>query len=392
MNACDRCLQRGLLLERLAGHLETQRAQIDALLERPDDELIDAVGGERLAASGERVAASGELVDSSGERADPSRRPAAASGERLRWASAGACRARVAATGLEVVCRCSPLYPRSLLELAAPPAALYLTGPPERLASLLAEPAVAIVGARRASPYGVEVARTLASGLAQAGVPVVSGMALGIDGTAHDGALGAGGAGRATIAVLPGGADRPYPAGHTRLYGRIRTHGVAVSELPPGVRPRRWMFPARNRIIAGLSAMTVVVQARRRSGALVTARHAQAIGRAVGAVPGPVTSPLSTGTHELIAAGARLIAGPQDVLDAVYGPGHRTLADVRRASLSDRDTALLDALREGHEGTAAFARAGLGTIEALETVAALELAGAIRRGPGGRLVLRTGAR
>jgi DNA processing protein len=360
VNACDRCLARGFLLALLSGHLETQRARIDALLRLPDDGLFDAV---------------------SGDRADALR-------DELATVDAGARRARVAAAGLDAVCRCSPLYPRGLLELPAPPAALYMTGGAERLGAVSADPALAIVGARRASPYGIETARTLASGLAAAAVTVVSGMALGIDGVAHDGALRAGGA---TIAVLPGGADRPYPAGHGRLYERIRARGVVVSELPPGVAPRRWMFPARNRIIAGLSAMTVVVQARSRSGALVTARHAAELGRMVGAVPGPVSSPLSAGPHELIAAGARLIAGPQDVLDAVYGPGSRTLGDRQRAALSERDAALLDALAEGHEGTGAFARAGLGPAEGLEAVAALELAGAIARGPGGRLVVTTSA-
>jgi DNA processing protein len=360
VTACDRCLARGFLLELLAGHLETQRGQIDALLSLPDERLLDAVGGERAEAFADEL-----------RGADAQVRP----------------RARAAAAGLDVVCRCSPSYPRALLELEAPPAALYITGTAQRFASVLSEPAVALVGARRAAPYGIEAARTLASGLGAAGVTVVSGMALGIDGVAHDGALRAGGA---TIAVLPGGADRPYPAGHRRLYERICAHGVVVSELPPGVGPRRWMFPARNRIIAGLSAMTVVVQARSRSGALVTARHAQALGRAVGAVPGPVSSPLSAGPHTLIAAGARLIAGPQDVLDAVHGPGRRTVADGRRASLSARDATLLDALLEGHEGAAAFARAGLGTVEGLEAVAALELAGVIRRGAGGRLIVTTG--
>jgi DNA processing protein len=406
VSACDRCLARGFLLELLAGRLETERARIDALLSLPDDVLLETVASERDHAHALREAH---------RNTDPAAR-----------------RARIRAAGLEVVCRCSPLYPRGLLELAAPPAALYLTGPAERLAELLAEPAVAVVGARRASPYGVETARTLASGLSTAGVTVVSGMALGIDGVAHDGALrgaasaigcdranggpgdhGLGGetrvrvgggpgdglgderrvrVGGATIAVLPGGADRPYPAGHRRLYNRIRAAGMVISELPPGVHPRRWMFPARNRIIAALTTTTVVVQARSRSGALVTARHAQALGRTVGAVPGPVSSPLSAGPHQLITAGARLIAGPQDVLDVLYGPGRRTLLDVRRASLSDRDAALLDALEEGYEGTAAFARAALGTIEALEAVAALELAGAIRRGPGGRLVVTSAPR
>lgn len=359
MNACDRCLARGFLLEALAGHLETQRWQIDALLALSDDELLDAVGGRRAGAD-----------------------PLALGG-----ADAEARRARVAAARLQVVCRCSPLYPRALLELEAPPAVLYMTGSAERLASLLSEPAVAVVGARRTSPYGIETASSLASGLGGAGVTVVSGMALGIDGVAHDGALR--GAGE-TIAVLPGGADRAYPAAHRRLYERIRAHGIVISELPPGVRPRRWMFVARNRIIAGLSAMTVIVQARTRSGALVTARHAEALGRIVGAVPGPVSSPLSVGPHALIAAGARLITGAQDVLDVVYGPGERTLEHAWRASLSDRDVALLSALQEGHEGAAAFAQAGLGTIEALEAVAALEVAGVIRRGPGGRLVATTG--
>ncbi|HEX5195112.1 MAG TPA: DNA-processing protein DprA [Solirubrobacteraceae bacterium] len=372
MNACDRCLARGFLLEALAGHLETQRWQIDALLALPDHELLDAVGGHRADAVAHPVGAADAI-------------PLALGG-----ADAEARRARVAAAGLEVVCRCSPLYPRALLELEAPPAVLYMTGSAERLSSLLADDrAVAVVGARRASPYGVETASSLASGLGGADVTVVSGMALGIDGVAHDGALR--GAGE-TVAVLPGGADRAYPAAHRRLYERIRAQGIVISELPPGVRPRRWMFPARNRIIAGLSAMTVVVQARARSGALVTARHAQTLGRVVGAVPGPVSSPLSAGPHALIAAGARLIAGAQDVLDAIYGPGERTLEHAWRASLSDRDVALLSALQEGHEGAAAFARAGLGTVEALEAVAALELAGVIRCGPGGRLVVTTGPR
>ncbi len=163
------------------------------------------------------------------------------------------------------MCRCSPGYPTSLRALPAPPAALYLTAPPDRLAELLREPAVAIVGARRASPYGRETARSLASGLADAGVTVVSGMALGIDGVAHDGALGSPGGGRADgrAGRRPAGERRAppwrccraaptvaYPATHRRLYERIRAGGVIVSELPPGTRPRRWMFPARNRIIA----------------------------------------------------------------------------------------------------------------------------------------------
>jgi DNA processing protein len=378
VSACDRCLRRGLLLELLAGHLEAERARIDELLTLPDEALVDAVGGGH---SGELRRA---LTDFDG----------------------GARRTRVATAGLEVVCRCSPDYPRPLLDLRAPPAALYLTGSMDRPAALLAEPPVAIVGARRASPYGIEAARSLASELAGAGMTVVSGMAFGIDAAAHGGALQAaadggalqaaahggalqapGGTTGVTVAVLPGGADRPYPAAHRRLYARIREAGLIVSELPPGVRPRRWMFPARNRIIAALSAITVVVQARSRSGSLVTARHAEQLGRRVGAVPGPVSSPLSAGPHALIRAGAELITGAQDVLDVLFGPGQRSPVDSRRARLAPADAALLDAIGEGHEGAAAFTRAGLSPMEGLEAVAALELAGLIGRAPGGRLLV-----
>jgi DNA processing protein len=390
VSACDRCLRRGLALELLAGHLETERARIDELLACPDDALVDAVAG---------------------ERADELRRTMA------RF-DADAQRARVAAAGLDVVCRCSVDYPPELLGLPAPPAALYLTGSPRRLATLAAGPTIAIVGARRASSYGIETARSLAFELAGAGVTVVSGLALGIDGAAHAGALEAarsgvqatgrgveasgsgaeasgGGvvtpdrdhAGCVTIAVLAGGADRPYPASHRRLYTRIRNAGLVLSELPPGVRPRRWMFPARNRIIAALSTITVVVQARPRSGALVTARHAAQLGRQVGAVPGQVSSPLSAGPHALIRGGAELITDAQDVLDLLYGPGERSVVDGRRAQLAPADAALLDALDEGHEGPAAFVRAGLGPVQGLEAIATLELAGLVRRSPGGRLTV-----
>jgi DNA processing protein len=359
VTACDRCLRHGLALERLGGHIDTERHRLGSLLAQDEAALVAGVGGERAAALGRELAGR----------------------------SMAAHRERVEAAGLWVVCRCSPAYPRSLCELAAPPRALYLTAAPQRLAELLAEPAVAIVGARRASAYGRDTARALAAGVAGAGVTGVSGMALGIDGVAHDGALATEGR---TVAVLPGGADLAYPAGHRRLHARIRTDGIAVSELPPGVRPRRWMFPARNRIIAALATMTVVVQARPRSGALLTARAAAELGRTLGAVPGPVSAPLSAGPHGLIRDGAQLVTGPQDILDAMFGPGGRTLTAGRRARLTAGEAALLGALRDGHEGAAAFAAAGLQASAGLEAVAALELAGLIARGPGGRLRVTTG--
>jgi DNA processing protein len=408
VSACDGCLRRGLTLELLAGHLETERARIDELLVHPDDVLVDEVAGEQA----------GDVR------------------QKLTRFDADAQRARLAGAGIDVVCRCSVDYPTGLLGLRAPPSALYLAGSARGLASLAAAPAVAIVGARRASSYGIETARSLASALAGAGVTVVSGMALGVDGAAHAGALEAAGgavaaaagavvaagsavvaagstalradggavmvgsevttpvgddAGCVTVAVLAGGADRPYPASHRRLYTGIRRAGLVVSELPPGIRPRRWMFPARNRIIAALSTLTVVIQARPSSGALITARHAAHLGRHVGAVPGQVNSPLSAGPHALIRGGAELITDAQDVLDLLYGPGERSVVDARRAQLAPADAALLNALDEGHDGPTAFARAGLGAAQGLEAIAALELAGLVTRSPGGRLTV-TGPR
>jgi DNA processing protein len=164
----------------------------------------------------------------------------------------------------------------------------------------LAQPTIdriAIVGARAATGYGENVAHEFASGLAARGIVVVSGAAYGIDGAAHRAALAAGGT---TIAWLAGGIDRPYPIGHSELIGRIAANGVVASELAPGASPTRWRFLARNRVIAATSAATVVVEAGWRSGSLNTAGHTVALGRTLGAVPGPITSPASAGCHRLI--------------------------------------------------------------------------------------------
>jgi DNA processing protein len=354
---CDACARRAWLLARLGGHLDTARARIDELLVLADAELIAAVAG----ADAEAIADELDAVDPMTEAA---RRDAA---------------------GLQAVCGCDPGYPAVLRALPAPPAVLHLTGAPDELRRLVDEAPVAIVGARRPSGYGVEVARGLAGELASAGVTVVSGMALGVDAAAHGGALGAGGP---TIAVLPGGADRAYPAGHRRLHDRIRARGVAVSEQPPGTRPRRWMFPARNRIIAALAAMTVVVQAGERSGALLTAGWARRLGRRLGAVPGPVRSPLSIGPHALLREGAALVAGAEDVLDALYGADAPMLARRPGAGLDPPLAALREALAAGEDGSAAFDRAGLGFDAGLAALAALEVSGHIRRGPGGRWEVR----
>lgn len=353
MTPCSRCLGRSWLLGRLAGHLDPVRRRIGPLLELADEDLIAAVGGRSRS----------QLLDE------------------WRAFDPVAARARCDRAGLDAICRCDPSYPVALGALAAPPAVLHIAGGLDRARSLLADQPVAIVGARRPSPYGVEVARSLGRGLAAAAVTVISGMAAGIDAAAHQGALDAQ---AATMAVLPGGADRPYPASARRMHRRILTVGGVVSELPPGTPVRRWMFPARNRIIAGLSALTVVVEARSGSGALLTAGFATGLGRGVGAVPGPITSPLASGPHELLRGGAQLIRGPQDVLDGLFGAAARRAPARPGPPLPPPLQTLIEALAEGHETSAALGRAGLSADGGLAALASLELAGRIRREPGGR--------
>ena len=201
-------------------------------------------------------------------------------------------------------------FPPLLAAIHDPPRELYLRG--AGALETLARPAVAVVGARACSAYGRSVARTLGRELAAAGLVVVSGMARGIDGEAHRGALDAGGI---TCAVLGCGIDRDYPAVHAELARRIGEHGLLASEYEPGIEPAPWRFPARNRIIAGLCRATVVVEARERSGALITADFALEEGREVLAVPGEITSALSGGTNALLRLGATPVTSAADVLE-----------------------------------------------------------------------------
>lgn len=205
--------------------------------------------------------------------------------------------------------RRSRSYPPLLAAIHDPPRRLYLRG--EGSVEMLSRPAAAVVGTRSCSPYGAQVARRLGRELAAAGVTVVSGLARGVDAEAHRGALEAGGP---TVAVLGCGIDRDYPRAHAALARRIAEVGLLVSEYEPGVEPAPWRFPARNRIIAGLAAATVIVEARARSGALITADFALEDGREVFAVPGEITSALSRGTNELLRLGAAPLLEPGDVL------------------------------------------------------------------------------
>jgi DNA processing protein len=265
------------------------------------------------------------------------------------------------------VARGRPGYPPLLAELHDPPARLFLRGRP---AELLARPAVAIVGARSCSSYGAQVARGLARELGAAGVVVVSGLARGIDGEAHRGALAGGGI---TIAVLGCGIDRDYPRSHAELARRIAEEGLVVSEYPPGVEPAPWRFPARNRIIAGLARATVVVEARERSGALITADFALELGRDVFAVPGEITAALSAGTNDLLRQGAAPLLSADDILGAL---GLERAPPARAASLSQAAQAVSAVLRDGARATDELVRAvGLGSAEVAAALVELELAG-----------------
>ena len=272
---------------------------------------------------------------------------------------------------LRVLRRGDGAYPALLAQIPDPPSRLWLRGdaPPE----LLDRPAVAIVGARACSGYGRSVARLLATEAAAAGAVVISGMARGVDGEAHRGALAAGGA---TVAVLGCGIDRDYPAAHAELAGAIvAAGGLVVSEYEPGVEPAPWRFPARNRIIAGLARATVVVEARERSGALITADFALEDGREVLAVPGEITSGLSAGTNALLRIGATPATSAMDVLEALGLDPQRPATTIPDDPVA---AAVLTAVESGAGTADELSRAtGVGAGAIAAALALLELAGAL---------------
>jgi DNA processing protein len=273
-------------------------------------------------------------------------------------------------------------YPAALSRVSDRPSELRLVG------SLGAPRArVAIVGARRTDEYGADLAHELAAGLARAGVSVVSGGARGVDAAAHEGALSAGGH---TVAVLGTGVDVVYPAEHRDLFGRIVAGGGAlVSEQPDGTPGFKANFPARNRIVSGMSDAVVVVRAGERSGALVTAAWARSQGVPVLAVPGDVRDPLSAGTLRLLREGARVAASAGDVLAAI-GIAVAEAACPELPRLGAAESALLSALarRPRHAGEVARA-AGLAPGAALAGLLALEIQGLCEQRPGHYFLRRT---
>lgn len=271
--------------------------------------------------------------------------------------------AQARSAGARFVCPGDVEWPAQLDDLGdARPVGLWVRG---RVSlRMWALRSVAVVGARACTEYGAHMAAVLGSGLAERGWVVVSGGAYGVDGAAHRGALGAGGA---TVAVLACGVDRPYPRGHTQLIARIAEQGLVVGELPPGDHPTPSRFILRNRVIAALTRGTVVVEAAYRSGALVTARAAQRLGRFTMGVPGPATSGLSAGVHELLRGEAALVTDAAEVAELVGDMGE--LAPDRRGPVLPRDLLdpaarrVLDALPARRAATAGAIARGAGTAE-----------------------------
>ena len=278
-----------------------------------------------------------------------------------------------------VVAICDPDYPPLLRQIIDPPLALHVRG--DR--SLLARPGLAIVGSRRASPYAINVAQSLARRLAPAGLTIVSGLACGVDSAAHQATLEVNGT---TIAVLGTGIDVVYPRLHARLFRRIETCGAIVTEFPPGTPPRRENFPVRNRIISGLTLGTVVVEATRRSGSLITARMAAEQNREVFAVPGSIFSAGCEGTHRLIQYGAKLVHDAQDVVDELRGEFRLAQTPEREPEPPLRDVLAVLSRDDGMHVDAVAARAKRSAAQVAESLLQLELDGWIRALPGARYV------
>jgi DNA processing protein len=346
-DACPDCLRRSRLLAHLAPYIEkiatgAPGSRSPELLRRSNEDLAAAAAPNIAAQVLARVAA----VPERQLRAD------------LVVAQCWAC------------CRHDARFPVGLRDAADAPWALIGRGDPVFLERLAPEATVTVVGARRASSYGRGVALELGRELAAAGLLVTSGLAFGIDACAHRGALEAG----TTVAVLGCGADIAYPASHRSLWRRICERGLVLSELPPGTGAWRWTFPARNRIMAALAGMTVVIEAAQRSGSLITADLAADLGRDLGAVPGPVNSRGSAGTNDLLAGGACLVRDGQDVLDAMLGPGVRIAERCGPAldrqllevlAVVERGESSCDAVAAELDLTGAEAAAALATLEAL---------------------------
>ena len=290
--------------------------------------------------------------------------------------------------GAHILLRGEPGYPPLLADLIDAPAVLYVQGDPE----LLSDPQLAIVGSRNPTSAGRENTREFARYLASCGLTITSGLAIGVDASAHAGAL----AGGRTVAVLGTGPDRVYPAANRGLAREIAERGALVTEFPPGCGPRAGNFPRRNRVISGLSVGTLVTEAALRSGSLITARHASEQGREVFAIPGSIHNPLARGCHSLIRQGAKLVETAEDVLEelspllssfleAPAAPAAERGSEARRTELDADYRRLLDAM--GHDPVSPdelIRRTGLQANGIASMLLLLELEGYVSSMPGGR--------
>jgi DNA processing protein len=280
-------------------------------------------------------------------------------------------------------------YPSALLEMPDPPMMLYALGQTDWLAKLEATSCIAVVGSRNPTPQGEQNAKAFAQALSSAGLTVVSGMALGVDGAAHQGALaGAAPEALATIAVVGTGLDRVYPKHHLQLAHQIAQRGLILSEYPLGTPPLNANFPKRNRIISGLSQATLVVEAAVKSGSLITAKQSLEQGKEVLAIPGSIHSTQSKGCHALIKQGAKLVESAQDVLEELRVPdpfkSSQSAATEEEESALTPEAHLLDCMGFDPVGLDALqARCGLDTALLQTQLLTLELAGWIGRLPGG---------
>jgi DNA processing protein len=356
--ACVSCLRRSWLLAALGGPLDYRCRDGGRLMDAlalGDQELIRALAGKRRSQLQAQYTAFA---------ADPLPRPGR----------------------IEVMCRHDDRYPPRL-RFASAPRALHLAHSAQRLHELTRGPVVAVVGSRRASDYGMETARSLARGLAAAGVTLACELEDGIAVAALAGAVQADGA---AVCAMPGGVDIVAPAKRRSLYERLTRRGCAVSELPCGSPARRWGHVASQRVIVGLAELTVLVEAEDSPRELAPARLARALGRGVAAIPGRVTSPLSAGTNALLAQGASLLRGPADALELLLAGG----ADARRAKhntarrLEPRLQRMLDHVRGGLDTPDRLRRDGEDVGGVLCALSELELMGLLARGDGGRYVPR----
>lgn len=302
---------------------------------------------------------------------------------------------RLEEQGWSLLTRGDEAYPGRLLEIPDPPTVLSLWGGLDDVD----DPAVAVVGSRRATPYGLRVAEGLGASLAEAGITVVSGLARGIDAAAHRGALEAGGR---TLAVLGSGLDRVYPRDNEALAAAIAASGAVISEFPLGTPPEPGHFPRRNRVVSGLCRAVVVVEGEAGSGSLITARLALDQGREVGAVPGPVHSPTSVGPHFLLREGAFLVQRGEDVLEALPEDARRRIEGRREPpeggsgdpdeapDLAPAERELLEMLEtgEGRQVDLLLERCPRSAGEVLEALFSLELRGLIDALPGGLYLRR----